>query len=175
MEREILVHELKTWPSYFEALLEGVKPFEIRRDDRDFRVGDILFLREWDPGTGAYTGRALHRQITYATERGCHWLRAGFVVLGLRIPSDPPREFRSPSAKPRYRLTDRDWDDIAHALGMLINQQLAKAINDIVFLAEESLRKEIVSDLRSLGSSHPELAAWAETLACRYARGEESK
>ena len=38
----------------------------------------------------------------------------------------------------------------------------------------ESLRKAIASDLRSLGSSHPELSAWAETLACRYARGEEA-
>jgi aryl carrier-like protein len=50
-----------------------------------------------------------------------------------------------------------------------------KEINTMIFLVEESLRNAIAADLRSLGAAHPELAAWAETLARRYARGEESK
>ena len=180
MEREILVHELKTWPEFFKRVINCDKDFEIRKDDRDFRVGDILWLREWDPVTFTYSGRELHRQIKYMTEKGNPWVKEGFVVLGLRAASDPPREFCSPSAKPRYQMTETDWHCIVHRgcshlhAVDLNRQQLAKEVNTTIFLAEESLRKAIATDLRSLGSSHPELAAWAETLACRYARGEEA-
>ena len=181
MEREILVHELKTWPEFFKSVASGDKAFEIRRDDRDFRVGDLLLLREWDPVTRAYSGRELHRQIKYMTGRGDTWVKEGFVVLGLRASSGPPREFCSPNAKPRYQMTETDWNCLtraAHPLdpGVSVTSEgryFAKEINTTIFLAEESLRKSIATDLRSLGSAHPELADWAETLACRYARGEE--
>jgi ribosomal protein L37E len=42
------VHSLKTWPEYFEAQRAGRKTFELRRNDRNFQVGDLLVLREWD-------------------------------------------------------------------------------------------------------------------------------
>ena len=54
-------HELKTWPKYFAAVRSGQKRFEIRRNDRDFKVGDILVLREFDPEDDAYTGQAEER------------------------------------------------------------------------------------------------------------------
>lgn len=42
-------HDLKTWPTYFERLLDGSKTFEVRKDDRGYQAGDRLILREWDP------------------------------------------------------------------------------------------------------------------------------
>lgn len=59
------IHELKTWPRFFNELWQGRKHTEFRRHDRDFRVGDVLRLREWDPETKEYSGRELSRKITY--------------------------------------------------------------------------------------------------------------
>ena len=39
-------HELKTWPEYFEAVKDGTKNFELRKDDRGFKAGDHLVLAE---------------------------------------------------------------------------------------------------------------------------------
>ena len=42
-------HDLKVWPAFFDPLADGTKPFEARKDDRGFAVGDVLHLREYDP------------------------------------------------------------------------------------------------------------------------------
>jgi ASC-1-like (ASCH) protein len=41
-------HRLKTWPEYFEALLSGKKTFEIRKNDRDYQVNDLLLLQKYN-------------------------------------------------------------------------------------------------------------------------------
>jgi hypothetical protein len=92
-------HNLKVHPEYFDALADGSKPFEVRKDDRQppFAVGDTLTLREWDPeyyaaahepthkqaNEAAYTGRALPpRRVTYVL-RGYAGIAPGYVVMGL--------------------------------------------------------------------------------------------
>ncbi|RYG63647.1 DUF3850 domain-containing protein, partial [bacterium] len=49
------VHDLKTQPEPFQAVWSGRKNFELRQNDRDFAMGDILLLREFDPKTQTYT------------------------------------------------------------------------------------------------------------------------
>lgn len=65
-------HHLKCWPQFFEPIYEGIKTFEIRRNDRDFQVDDLLILEEWQPDTpypeGHYTGRTFYAGITYITD-----------------------------------------------------------------------------------------------------------
>jgi len=74
------LHDLKVWPTFFPALMDGSKPFEIRKNDRDFRVGDTLLLREWDPASETYSGRYLTKHISYVTD----WQQQpGYVVLGI--------------------------------------------------------------------------------------------
>lgn len=46
-------HELKCWTEPFAATPDGSKPFEIRKYDRPYRVGDVLRLREWSPRTAS--------------------------------------------------------------------------------------------------------------------------
>lgn len=78
------IHELKTWPEPFEAMAEGRKPFEVRWDDRDFRVGDYLLLQEYIPGHDpGFTGREIMRQVTFVLAGGQFDLPVGVVVMGL--------------------------------------------------------------------------------------------
>lgn len=85
-------HELKTDPDVFQAVWDGRKTFEIRRDDREggFQVGDALDLRE-TKFSGAqmhmglpliYTGRRLtkivsHRLTGYGLSD--HWVCLSFA------------------------------------------------------------------------------------------------
>lgn len=48
-QRARVTHELKEWPEYFRHTIAGRKNFQIRYEDRDFRVGDQLLIKEWDP------------------------------------------------------------------------------------------------------------------------------
>lgn len=59
------VHELKTWPRFFEAVADERKTFEVRVNDRNYRVGDTLWLREWLPGIRKYTGLELRRRVSF--------------------------------------------------------------------------------------------------------------
>lgn len=80
-----MVHELKTWPSYFQAAWEGRKTFEVRRDDgRGFQPGDLLHLREWDPEDKAYTGRELTAKVAYVLSGGRFGIEEGYVVMAIR-------------------------------------------------------------------------------------------
>ncbi|KKL94715.1 hypothetical protein LCGC14_1861960 [marine sediment metagenome] len=57
-------HELKIRPDFFKQTLNGTLPFEYRKNDRDFKPGDYLWLREWDPDINiGYTGWNLYLQI----------------------------------------------------------------------------------------------------------------
>ena len=42
-----MIQHLKTLPDYFQAVIDGKKPFEIRENDRDFKVGDRVILEEY--------------------------------------------------------------------------------------------------------------------------------
>jgi hypothetical protein len=80
-------HELKTWPQFFNAMLARTKTYEIRKNDRNFQVGDELFLREWDPQQQTYSGRDLTVDVTYMTKGGQWGIPEGICVMGIRIQS----------------------------------------------------------------------------------------
>jgi len=79
--RKSVTHELKTLPEFFKALCDGTKTFELRRNDRDFQIDDILLLKEWDGER--YTGRSYIAAISYIVADG-PWLMPGYCCLGLK-------------------------------------------------------------------------------------------
>lgn len=77
------IHRLKILPEYFNASLQGIKNFELRRDDRGFKVGDLITLEEWDGKE--YTGREIrNREIKYIFRNAehCFGLMDGYVIIG---------------------------------------------------------------------------------------------
>lgn len=77
------IHDLKILPCYFREVNENRKGFELRKDDRDYKVGDSVRLREFEDGK--YTGNACIRVITYVL-RDCseYGLQDGVVLLSIK-------------------------------------------------------------------------------------------
>jgi hypothetical protein len=71
----------KVWSKYYEALRDGVKPFELRKDEDNVEVGDILILEEWD---GDYTGYSIKRKVSYVLRDVPHFgLKKGYCIIAL--------------------------------------------------------------------------------------------
>ena len=88
--RDPTMHEMKCWPQFFEAIARGLKRHDLRRfRDRDFRIGDRVRLREFDPVIERYTGREQFVEITYITsaEQPCalsgNALHADYCILSI--------------------------------------------------------------------------------------------
>lgn len=79
------LHNLKTWPAPFEAVWDGRKTYEIRRDDRGFAVGDHLLLQEWDPATKTFSGRMILGEVTYMTPPGQWGLPDDLCILSVSV------------------------------------------------------------------------------------------
>lgn len=58
-------HDLKIWPTYYQAIIDEIKKIEIRKNDRCFSVGDILILHEYDSAKKLYTGRCCYVRVDY--------------------------------------------------------------------------------------------------------------
>lgn len=84
--KTVKTHELKTLPEFFEAQLKGIKKFEVRVNDQDYQVGDILVLQEYNPKRG-YTGKYLHVEITYILDN-TDFCKENYVVLGTKLRLD---------------------------------------------------------------------------------------
>lgn len=92
-----MIHDLKTWPEYFEAIKNGSKNFELRYNDRGFKIGDFLCLKEWvqydvfssydahDPkeDDGHYTCNEIMVRITYILEGGKFGLQNNWCVMSI--------------------------------------------------------------------------------------------
>lgn len=84
------VHKLKIRPEYFEAVESGAKTFEIHEcADRNFNVGDVLELQEWDPIAKKYTGEFCSVRVTYMlTDRNFSGIAPNYAVLGFHYKCD---------------------------------------------------------------------------------------
>lgn len=80
--KKMKIHELKIEPKYMIEKIKGNKPWEIRKNDRDFKVGDLLFLRVWNGEK--YTGHEMYQTVDYIFS-DAEYLQNGYVILSGRL------------------------------------------------------------------------------------------
>jgi len=87
-----MIHTLKTDSEVFQAVLLQAKTFEIRKHDRDFRVGDVLVLQETkhtgeEMHNGApleYTRRSYEAIVTHILVGPVYGLAEGWCILSIK-------------------------------------------------------------------------------------------
>jgi len=86
------IHELKTDALPFHQVVERCKTFEIRRDDREFGIGDTLFLRETmfdgedmrrNKKPLIFTGRDCYVRVIGIMRGPIYGLAEGWVILSI--------------------------------------------------------------------------------------------
>ncbi|MEG1894614.1 MAG: DUF3850 domain-containing protein [Oscillospiraceae bacterium] len=77
-----MLHKVKILPEYFNAMAEGRKSFEVRKDDRPYKVGDTMLLEEWlPPPDNKYTGRWISGDILLKLKN--EYCRDGYCILSI--------------------------------------------------------------------------------------------
>lgn len=74
-------HDIKISSVFSEDSKRGVKPFELRKNDRDYKTGDLLKMRVYKDGE--WTGEIIRKEITYVLE-GFEGLKEGYCILGVK-------------------------------------------------------------------------------------------
>ena len=78
-------HELKIDPERFGEILRGEKTHEIRVFDRDFQVGHVLRLREYDQRSKSYTLKHAFVRVTNITAPGTYGLPHDVGVMSISL------------------------------------------------------------------------------------------
>lgn len=83
------VHHLKCWPIFFQMIVDGKKPLEVRANDRNFLENDLICVHEWDPDLAkrreadGYTGRSAGGTILSVLAPPLVHVRDGYVAMGV--------------------------------------------------------------------------------------------
>lgn len=76
------VHSIRLATTYFNDVASGKKSFELRKNDRGYKVGDMLEMLEFADGRN--TGRIIQAEVAYMLE-GYTGLEEGYCILGISV------------------------------------------------------------------------------------------
>ena len=86
------IHELKTDSNVFREVYIGRKNFEIRKNDRNFKEGDILHFKEtvhtgeeMKNGSPLVYGRELLAMVKYILHGPVYGLMDGWCIMSINI------------------------------------------------------------------------------------------
>ena len=74
-------HNLKTFKNHFSEVILGNKKAEVRVNDRSFKNGEFLNLKEFH--LGKYTGNEHKVKITHILNGGQYGINKKYVILSI--------------------------------------------------------------------------------------------
>lgn len=77
-----VVHEIKIANCYFEDVKNEIKRFELRKNDRNYKVGDRLKMMEFKDGE--YTGRVINAVVTFIL-KDYEGIKEGYCILSVKL------------------------------------------------------------------------------------------
>jgi len=75
---------VKSEPEQYRAVVSGLKTAEFRKNDRDYHVGDLMLLNEYDPQEHKRTGRDVVVKVSYVNYGPQFGGPEGYCVLSIR-------------------------------------------------------------------------------------------
>jgi len=79
-----MTHYIKCIQPYFDLCWGGLKPFEVRENDRNYNEGDEIYLELYDPIKKEYGDRIVRGTILYVL-KDYPTIKDGNVVFSYRI------------------------------------------------------------------------------------------
>ena len=76
------VHQIRLAKSYFDDVSNGIKTFELRKNDREYKKGDILEMMEFADGKN--TGRMVRVLVTYILE-DYTGIEDGYCIMATKL------------------------------------------------------------------------------------------
>ena len=83
-------YKLKIKSEHYVDVINGTKTAEIRYNDRNYQVGDILILNEIDEN-GIFTGNKCVVTVTHILDNN-QFVQTGYVILSFHLRSINPVE-----------------------------------------------------------------------------------
>lgn len=87
------VHSIRLAKTYFNDVASGKKSFELRKNDREYKVGDMLEMLEFADGRN--TGRIIQAEVVYMLE-GYTGLEEGYCILGISVKKVDTEKYEIP-------------------------------------------------------------------------------
>lgn len=142
-------HVLKTWPEYFKRLWSRYKTFEVRLNDRNFKPGDRLILREYDPKSHSYSGRFITAEIGFVLYGGQWGINQSMCVMSLLEMTNNTENERLEAAAERLCLA------VARDMMIFDNERYTdeqqKAALDELIAARSEMEKMLNADNAEAG------------------------
>ena len=79
------VHQIRLAKPYFDDVANGIKTFELQKNDRGYKVGDILEMMEFADGKN--TGRTVKVLVTYMLE-DYTGIEDGYCIMATKLMKD---------------------------------------------------------------------------------------
>lgn len=119
------IHDLKVQTRFWSDLWNFKTTAQLRQDDRSYRVGDILLLREYNPQFG-YTGMSCKRRVTHILrhEDVPYGVRRGWCILSTSALEDMTTKLAQWRANLRVTQASPVLGDALHgpALAFVLEQ-----------------------------------------------------